>query len=109
VSPPLTESAQSARRVALGLGVIYFVWGSTYPALRVVVETVPPWLASAGRFSLAGALLLALLALRGGASRLRLTRRVLASCALVGLLLMTLTQGSMAVALRTCPPEWRRW
>jgi drug/metabolite transporter (DMT)-like permease len=44
---------------------IYVVWGSTYLAIRVAVETLPPFLMAAARFLLAGVSLFALLRLRG--------------------------------------------
>jgi drug/metabolite transporter (DMT)-like permease len=43
------------------------VWGSTYLAIRVAVETMPPFAMAAVRFLIAGALLLGFLLARGGA------------------------------------------
>lgn len=40
--------------VLLAFFAIYVIWGSTYFAIRVAVETVPPFLAAGIRFSLAG-------------------------------------------------------
>jgi len=51
-------------KVWTALGIIYFVWGSTYPAIKVSVETLPPLLSAGLRFFLAGALLAGILALR---------------------------------------------
>ena len=39
------------------LGAIYFLWGSTYFAIRVAVESIPPLLAAGARFLVAGLLL----------------------------------------------------
>ena len=64
-------SAVTLRRPRAGLAVIaamatvYIVWGSTYLAIRVMVETIPPVLAGALRFLVAGALLVAILAALG--------------------------------------------
>jgi drug/metabolite transporter (DMT)-like permease len=71
-----------------GLWIVYLVWGSTYLAIRVVVETVPPFLSAGGRFVLAGAAMLVFLAWRRGPSVLRPSRRQLLSCLAVGVLLM---------------------
>ena len=71
-----------------GLWIVYIVWGSTYLAIRVVVETVPPFLSAGARFSLAGAAMLAFLTWRRGRAVLRPTRRQLLSCLAVGTLLM---------------------
>ena len=39
--------------------VLYVVWGSTYLAIAVAVETIPPFLMAGARFLLAGTILLA--------------------------------------------------
>jgi drug/metabolite transporter (DMT)-like permease len=94
LSPPGSRQAAPAPAGAAGwqvwtaLWIVYIVWGSTYLAIRVVVETVPPFLSAAARFGLAGALMLAFLAWRQGPSVLRPTRRELLSCLAVGTLLM---------------------
>ena len=45
------------------MALLYTVWGSTYLAIRIGVESIPPLLAAGLRFGLAG-LMLAPLALR---------------------------------------------
>ena len=47
------------------LGAVYFFWGTTYLAIRVAVETMPPFLMASVRFLIAGAILY-LLAIRTG-------------------------------------------
>lgn len=49
----------------VALVAVYFLWGSTYPAIRVAVETIPPLLMAGVRYLLAGAILLPI-ALRFG-------------------------------------------
>lgn len=44
---------------------LYTVWGSTYLAIRVAVETMPPFLMAGARFVIAGALLYAFMRFRG--------------------------------------------
>ena len=69
LSPPHPVAArpQAAEwQIWTGLWIVYIVWGSTYLAIRVVVETVPPFLSAGGRFMLAGAAMLAFLAWRAG-------------------------------------------
>lgn len=94
-SPPLPTSAASgpgpvgpgpaaAWKVWTGLWIVYIVWGSTYLAIRVMVETVPPLLGAGVRFAVAGAVMLAVLSLH---RRVRLTRAQLLSALAVGLLL----------------------
>ena len=36
---------------------IYFIWGSTYLAIRYAIETLPPWFLSSSRFFLAAAIM----------------------------------------------------
>ena len=43
-----------AWKTLLAFGIIYFVWGSTYYAIRVGVAEVPPFLLAAMRFLIAG-------------------------------------------------------
>ncbi|MFC0624794.1 EamA family transporter [Kribbella deserti] len=84
--------------------VIYFVWGSTYLAIRVVVEAdIPPMLGMASRFLIAGALLAMILAIRSGRQRLRVTRRELLGAGVVGLLLLAFGNGLVAVAEQSVP------
>jgi drug/metabolite transporter (DMT)-like permease len=85
-----------ARHVWAALLVVYVVWGSTYLGIKIVVETMPPLLSGGARFLVAGALLAAILALRG--TSLRVTRRELGGAALAGFLLLTLGVGVVHVA-----------
>jgi drug/metabolite transporter (DMT)-like permease len=39
------------------LAALYVIWGSTYLAIRIAIETMPPFLMAAVRFALAGALM----------------------------------------------------
>jgi drug/metabolite transporter (DMT)-like permease len=52
--PPVTEHPPLWKTL-LAFGFIYFVWGSTYFAIRVGVHEVPPLMFAAMRFFLAGA------------------------------------------------------
>ncbi len=65
-SAPSAPSAAPARSaLVLAFAAIYLVWGSTYLAMRITVETMPPFAMAGARFLIAGALLLAFLRLRG--------------------------------------------
>ncbi len=44
----------SAWKILLAFAIIYFVWGSTYLAIRIGVQEVPPFLFAAMRFLAAG-------------------------------------------------------
>ncbi len=84
------------RHIWAALLVVYILWGSTYLGIKIAVETLPPLLAGGSRFLVAGALLAAILALRG--SSLRISRRELGGTAIVGGLLLTLGVGLVHVA-----------
>jgi drug/metabolite transporter (DMT)-like permease len=77
-------TAAPAWRVWTALWIVYLVWGSTYLAIRVMVETVPPLLGAGVRFAVAGAVMLAVLAARRS---VRPTRAQLLSALFIGMLL----------------------
>jgi drug/metabolite transporter (DMT)-like permease len=72
-------------KIWVALWTVYIVWGSTYLAIAITVETIPPLFAVSTRFILAGTLLAGIVVWRGGS--MRVSKRELASCVLVGLLL----------------------
>ena len=72
-------------KVWVALWAVYILWGSTYLAIAVTVETLPPLLAASARFIAAGSIMAAVVWRRGGT--MRAAPRALASCLLVGLLL----------------------
>jgi drug/metabolite transporter (DMT)-like permease len=106
--------APSGLLVWAALWTVYIVWGSTYLALRVLVETIPPLVSNGGRFLLAGSLMLGVLALRR--RPIRIPRGQALGCALVGSLMMgavatvaTAEQdvpSNLAALLVACVPLW---
>jgi drug/metabolite transporter (DMT)-like permease len=71
----------------LSLLIIYVVWGSTYLAIRVVVQAVPPFAAAALRFLTAGLVMAGIAGVVDRASGWP-SRRQWADYALVGVLLL---------------------
>ena len=102
-APPRPGSPPSPLHIWVALVTVYLVWGSTYLAIRVVVDTAPPLLAMGARFLLAGVLLGSFLTLRRGAGVLRVRPRQLGGTAVVGLLLLLGGNGGVAVAEQTVP------
>jgi drug/metabolite transporter (DMT)-like permease len=51
--------------VILAFGLVYLFWGSTYLGIDIAVQTIPPALMCALRFSVAGVVMLAVCALSG--------------------------------------------
>jgi drug/metabolite transporter (DMT)-like permease len=78
-------SSASGLSIWSALIAVYIVWGSTYLAIRFVVETMPPFLAAGFRFLIAGGVLYAFSRLRGEKAPIRLEWR---SAAIVGLFLL---------------------
>jgi drug/metabolite transporter (DMT)-like permease len=84
------------------LWVVYIVWGSTYLAIALMVETMPPLLGAGSRFIAVGLILLPILAWRRGAQVWRPSRAELLAAALVGLLLPG-ANAVISVAEQTVP------
>jgi drug/metabolite transporter (DMT)-like permease len=72
-------------KVWTALWAVYIIWGSTYLAIAVAVETLPPMFAVSTRFIVAGAIMAVVVKARGGS--MRVSRRALLSCILIGALL----------------------
>ncbi|GAA2850959.1 drug/metabolite exporter YedA [Streptosporangium fragile] len=78
--------------------IVYVVWGSTYLAIRIAIETIPPLSSGAVRFITAALVLGAAVWLLKGRAAFRMTGRQAGGAALVGLLLLTGGNGMVAVA-----------
>jgi drug/metabolite transporter (DMT)-like permease len=87
----------------LALGTIYLVWGSTYLAIRVMVEDIPPLVGAGFRFVVAGLILYAWVSLRRPREARRITRRQLLGAAAVGILLMFGGNGLVTIAEEKVP------
>src|SRR5256714_13149421 len=109
------ERGGAVRQLAPGwivwmcLGIVYVVWGSTYLAIRVADETMPPLLTSGVRFFIAGAIVYSVLLVRRGRAALRVTRPQGVSCALIGTLLVAggdglVMGGGVPVPAGVAPP-----
>ncbi len=86
--------------------VVWFVWGSTYVALRVGDESIPPLALAGVRYLAAGAVLLPV-ALRAGGPAARAadrpgTRQWL-GMAVIGIMLLAFGNGAVTVAEKTIP------
>ena len=95
-APPSTARTQ----VAVALATIYLVWGSTYLAIKLADETLPPLLMAGARFLVAGAMLYLWMRLRG-APRPTLAHWLAALVA--GALLLVFGNGAMVWAEQYVP------
>lgn len=82
-------------QLLLGFLCIYFLWGSTYLAIRLGVATIPPFLMGGVRFIIAGSLLFGWSRWRGAA---RPDREHWKNATIVGTLLLVIGNGAVAWA-----------
>ena len=93
----------STAAVAVALGLVYVLWGSTYLGIAVMIETMPPLLAAGFRYATAGALVLGALAVharlrRGDEPAERPTRAHWRSALIVGTLLLLGGNGGVVLS-----------
>lgn len=91
--------------VPVALAVVYVGWGATYLGIRVMVETIPPFVGAGSRYLVAGALLLGYLAVRRerGPRALRVPRGELVAVAVVGTLLLAGGNGLVTLGEQEVP------
>jgi drug/metabolite transporter (DMT)-like permease len=104
--PPTASTSVSVSRTRIGadprlilsLLAVYVIWGSTYYAMRVAVEGLPPLLMAATRFVPAGLILLGIARMRGAAWP---TARQWAMSLPIGMLWFVGGNGFIAIALQS--------
>ena len=82
--------------VLIALLSLYFIWGSTYLAMRFAIESLPPLLMASVRYMVAGGLMYSFLRWRG---RPKPTRRQWLHTGWVGILLLCGGNGFVCLAL----------
>jgi drug/metabolite transporter (DMT)-like permease len=109
-------------RLGMALLIVYLVWGTTYFALGVAMQTLPPVLMNGARFLLAGVLMLAIARWQGQAwptaAQWRASALIGSLMAFAAMALVVLAQkagigsGLMATVVTTMPmwlALWTRW
>jgi drug/metabolite transporter (DMT)-like permease len=86
--------------LVLALAAVYVFWGSTAPAIRVAVQSFPPWYLAAFRFLIAGGLLWIYVRARGIAPP---TREEWLGAAITGGSLLVLGNGIFSWSLQYIP------
>lgn len=92
-----TPDSRTSPLVWGALAIVYVVWGSTYLAIAIVIETMPPLLSGAMRFVTAAPLLGAVILFLRGRRAFRMTWKEFGGAALVGVLLLTFGNGLVAL------------
>jgi drug/metabolite transporter (DMT)-like permease len=95
-----TAARPPSWKILLAFGIIYFVWGSTFLAIRVGVHEVPPFLLAAIRFFVSGVVLYGWMRLRGTQSP---SRREWAGATLLGALIFLVDYGCLFWAEQRVP------
>jgi drug/metabolite transporter (DMT)-like permease len=85
----------------IAFAIVCTVWGTTYLAIRIAIETIPPMLLTAARFVTAGVLLFAVSRLRG--DRTPTDRRTLLDIAVIGVLMVGIGNLSVVWAEQWVP------
>lgn len=86
--------------VLLAFLAVYVIWGSTYLAIRIAIETLPPFLMAGVRFWIAGTALLLIAMARGAA---RPTRRQWRSATVIGAFMLLGGNGGVVWAEQRVP------
>jgi len=97
--PEHTIKKPAVWALVFAFALVYTSWGTTYLAIRVGVQTLPPALFAGLRISSAGLILFGFLCLRG--ESLRLSRRELLVSAVVAALMFVAGNGIITVAEKT--------
>ncbi len=95
-----SASKPRAWKLLLALAIIYFVWGSTFLAIRLGVREVPPFLLAGMRFSVAGIVLYAWMRVRGTPSP---TVREWGAASILAMLIFVFDYGLLFWAERRVP------
>jgi len=98
---PVSSSIKT--KVAIGLGIMYVAWGTTYIGIAFTIETMPPLLSMSFRFVAASLALFIFIGFRNGWDSLRLTRKELSSSVFLGVLMLGVGLGTMAFAEKVVP------
>jgi drug/metabolite transporter (DMT)-like permease len=79
----------------IAFAIVCIVWGTTYLAIRIAIDTIPPLLMTGMRYSAAGLIMLAIALARG--EKIPRDRSTLGNLALIGLLMAGV--GNLAVVI----------
>jgi drug/metabolite transporter (DMT)-like permease len=98
VTTPLHHGAPSRRAILAALLGVYLAWGATYVAIAIAVRTLPPLLTGGVRFFTAGALLFAVMRVRGERPPTPAEWR---TTAIIGALLLGVGNGLVSLVARS--------
>ncbi len=96
----MTTQQHSKLKILVAFVAVYFIWGTTYLAIKYAIETIPPFMMMGMRSLLAGIVLYTWGRLRGDAN---VVRKEFPSLILIGALFFLIGHGMLAWAQQTVP------
>ena len=94
----LPHSTASTFSVMVSLGIIYFVWASTYVGTAFVVEEIDPYVGSGFRFMTAGMLIILFVIITKGPRALKINKKQLFNAMFIGFILIGLASPLLGVS-----------
>ena len=94
----LPHSTASTFSVMVSLGIIYFVWASTYVGTAFVVEEVDPYTGSGFRFMTAGMLIILFVIITKGPRALKINKKQVINAIFIGFILIGLASPLLGVS-----------
>ena len=94
----LPHSTASTFSVMVSLGIIYFVWASTYVGTAFVVEEIDPYTGSGFRFMTAGMLIILFVIITKGTRALKINKKQLINAMFIGFILIGLASPLLGVS-----------
>ena len=94
----LPHSTASTFSVMVSLGIIYFVWASTYVGTAFVVEEIDPYTGSGFRFMTAGILICLFVIITKGPRALKINKKQLFNAMFIGFILIGLASPLLGVS-----------
>ena len=98
--PTRTPATASRTKILLAFAAVYIIWGSTYFAILLAIETLPPALMVGTRFFVAGGIMYIWLRMRGAEAPTAIHWR---SAAILGVLMPVLGTGVVVWAEKRVP------
>jgi drug/metabolite transporter (DMT)-like permease len=94
----LPHSTASTFSVMVSLGIIYFVWASTYVGTAFVVEEIDPYTGTGFRFMTAGILLSLFVTITKGPRALKISKKQIINAIFIGFILIGLASPLLGVS-----------
>ena len=94
----LPHSTASTFSVMVSLGIIYFVWASTYVGTAFVVEEIDPYTGSGFRFMTAGILIYLFVTMTKGPRALKINKKQIINAMFIGFILIGLASPLLGVS-----------